>query len=143
MCQFRFPQPPSSTTGLSKRNDDESVTNDASKTLAKVHKLLVDGNTDVSLSELLTLANVESSDYCHALSTSSRGNTVVLKQDPCDSNISNYNATVMIAWQANMDIQYVMNAYACVMYVASYIMKNEQSMGELLKQKQQLHNYVK
>ena len=27
----------------------------------------------------------------------------------------------MLAWQANMDIQYVLNAYACVMYVASYI----------------------
>ncbi len=32
-----------------------------------------------------------------------------------------------------MDIQYVLNAYACVMYVASYIMKSERSMGELLK----------
>ncbi len=39
----------------------------------------------------------------------------------------------MLAWQANMDIQYVLNAYACVMYVASYIMKSERSMGELLK----------
>ena len=39
----------------------------------------------------------------------------------------------MLAWQANMDIQFVLNAYACVMYVASYIMKTERSMGELLK----------
>ena len=39
----------------------------------------------------------------------------------------------MLAGQAIMDLQYVMNPYACVMYVASYIMKNEQSMGELLK----------
>ena len=32
-----------------------------------------------------------------------------------------------------MDIQFVLDAYACVMYVASYIMKTERSMGELLK----------
>ena len=32
-----------------------------------------------------------------------------------------------------MDAQYVMDAYACVMYVASYMMKHEKSMGELLK----------
>ena len=32
-----------------------------------------------------------------------------------------------------MDIQFVLNAYACVMYVASYIMKTERAMGELLK----------
>ena len=32
-----------------------------------------------------------------------------------------------------MDIQYVINAYACIMYVASYIMKTDRAMGELLK----------
>ena len=49
-------------------------------------------------------------------------------------NVSlNYNPSVMLAWQANMDTQFVLNAYACIMYVASYIMKTERSMGELLK----------
>ena len=33
-----------------------------------------------------------------------------------------------------MDIQYVINAYACVMYIASYVLKVEKGMGELLKQ---------
>ena len=33
-----------------------------------------------------------------------------------------------------MDIQYVINAYACVMYIASYVLKAEKGMGELLKQ---------
>ena len=27
---------------------------------------------------------------------------------------------MLLAWQANIDIQYVLNAHACVMYVASY-----------------------
>ena len=39
----------------------------------------------------------------------------------------------MLAWQANMDLQYVMNPYACIMYVASYMMKTEKAMGELLR----------
>ena len=33
-----------------------------------------------------------------------------------------------------MDIQYITNAYACVMYIASYVLKAEKGMGELLKQ---------
>ena len=33
-----------------------------------------------------------------------------------------------------MDMQYIVNAYACVMYVASYVLKAEKGMGELLKQ---------
>ena len=31
-------------------------------------------------------------------------------------------------------VQYVLNAYACVMYVASYIMNTDRAMGQLLKQ---------
>jgi hypothetical protein len=31
------------------------------------------------------------------------------------------------------DIQYVLNAYACVMYVALYVMKSEIAMGKLLR----------
>ena len=63
-----------------------------------------------------------------ASEVSSTGNVVVLKREPSECN---YNSSVMLAWQANMDIQY---AYACVMYVASYIMKTERAMGVLLKQ---------
>ena len=59
---------------------------------------------------------------------------VVLKCNPKNCNVNNYNPNVLKAWQANMDIQYVMNPYACVMYVASYMTKSEKSMGELLKQ---------
>lgn len=47
---------------------------------------------------------------------------------------NNYNASIMLAWQANHDIQNVLNAYACVMYVALYVMKTEKAMGALLKQ---------
>ena len=47
--------------------------------------------------------------------------------------VDNYDGPVMLAWQANMDLQYVLNAYACSMYVASYIMKTDRAMGVLLK----------
>ena len=68
------------------------------------------------------------------MQASSTGNVVVLKREPSECFVNNYNSSVMLAWQANMDIQYVMNAYACVMYVASYIIKTERAMGVLLKQ---------
>ena len=64
---------------------------------------------------------------------STNGHVVVLKREPNECFINNYNPSVMLAWQANMDIQFVLNAYASIMYVASYIMKTERSMGELLK----------
>ena len=69
----------------------------------------------------------------NALEMSNNGNVVVLKRGPNECCINNYNPSVMLARQANMDIQYVLNAYAYVMYVVSYIMKTERSMGDLLK----------
>ena len=82
---------------------------------------------------MLVKAGVTLDQYVSALQVSTKGSVVILKRNPNECNINNYNASVMLAWQANMDIQYVLNAYACVMYVASYIMKTEKSMGELLK----------
>ena len=82
---------------------------------------------------MLAKADVTLDQYVTALQVSSKGSVVILKRKPSECNINNHNASVMLAWQANMDIQYVLNAYACVMYLASYIMKNEKSMGELLK----------
>ena len=33
-----------------------------------------------------------------------------------------------------MDLQYILDPYACVMYIAAYMLKSERSVGELLKQ---------
>ena len=87
----------------------------------------------MSLNDLLVKAEVSEKDYSEALQTSCTGNIVILKREPNECCINNYNSSVMLAWEANMDIQFVLNAYACIMYVASYIMKTERSMGELLK----------
>ena len=108
--------------------DPEHVIDQNMGVLTKVQKLIADGNTTLSLGELLNKAGVTEQEYIEALEVS---NVVVLKPNEC--YITNYNPSVMLAWQANMDIQFVLNAYACVLYVASYIMKTERSMGELLK----------
>ena len=135
-CRFNFPQPPSYNTLISEPNDDDDDTIDTvSNVLSKVRNEQIDNNAcvDVSLNELLTKVKISHSNYVDALKTSIRGNVVVLKRKPCECKINNYNPHVMLAWQANMDLQYVMNPYACIMYVASYMMKTEKAMGELLR----------
>ena len=90
-------------------------------------------NESLSLDKVLSAAKVTPSDYSEALKVSAKGSVVVLKLRPSECNINNYNVPVLLAWQAHMDLQYVLNAYACIMYVASYIMKTDRAMGELLK----------
>ena len=74
------------------------------------------------------------SHYTKALSLSKSGESVILKRQPCERNVNCYSPAVLRTWQGNMDIQYVINAYACVMYIVSYVLKTEKGMGELLKQ---------
>ena len=132
-CRFSFPKPPSSKTLITKDDPERGDNNQELTVLCKVQKLIADSNTDLSLAELLDKAQVTEQEYIHALEVSTNGNVVVLKREPGECFINNYNPSVMLAWQANMDVQFVLNAYACIMYVASYIMKTERSMGELLK----------
>ena len=115
---------------ITRSDIDPDVVTDAQRVLVKVHKVLADGHTDLSLDEVLVQAKVTLNEYMEALEVRSTGNVVVLK---CEPNECNYNSPVMLAWQANMDLQYVLNTYACVMYVASYITKTDRTMGVLLK----------
>ena len=52
-----------------------------------------------------------------ALEVSSKGSVIVLKREPNECFVNNYNSAVMLAWQANMDFQYVLNLYACMYHV--------------------------
>ena len=133
-CRFTFPKPPSTKTLITHCDVEPDVTSNAQSVLSKVYPILADNHADLSLEEILDKAEVTMNDYMNALEVSSKGNVVLLKRNPCECNINNYNNSVMLAWQANMDLQFVLNAYACVMYVASYMMKTEKAMGVLLKQ---------
>ena len=115
------------------QGDSDDDIKQASKHLLKVRKFLIEEDVNVTLCDLLNRASLFVVEYEKALATTARGNKIILRRDPCEGNINNYNPSVLLAWQANMDIQYVMDPYACVMYVASYIMKHEKSMSELLK----------
>ena len=46
---------------------------------------------------------------------------------------NNYNSACLHALRANMDIQVVLDVYACAMYIVSYISKAQNGMSELLR----------
>ena len=62
-------------------------------------------------------------DYIQALSISKYGQSVILKRQPFEQAVNSYSPAILKMWQANMDIQYVIDAYAYVMYIASYVLK--------------------
>ena len=61
---------------------DTDVVKSAQSVLAKVHKVLADGITDLSLDDVLLKADISLNDYTEALEVSSKGSIVVLKREP-------------------------------------------------------------
>ena len=137
-CRFNYPKPPSPHTIISDEPQEncQQQIDFAVKNLTAVKQVLEskDLSTDITLQEVLDRAHVTLDDYTKSLSISKCGRSVILKRKPSEQSVNYYSPTILKAWEANMDIQYVVNAYACVMYIASYVLKAEKGMGELLKQ---------
>ena len=137
-CRFHYPRPPSPHTIIARESQlcSDEQASEALSALAAVKKVLDDKNTaeEISLDELLDKAKVSFSAYLLGLRICSTGNSVVMQRKPSESWINTYNADIIRVWKANMDLQYILDPYACVMYIASYMLKSERSMGELLKQ---------
>ena len=80
---------------------------------------------DISFDELLKEFDVSEHQYLLAIQSSLNSPTIFLKRSPNELQINNYNPTCLLAWRANMDIQYVLDVYTCAMYIVSYISKAE------------------
>lgn len=101
--------------------------------LTAVHDQLLQlqPNDNTSLHEILEKAGVTENVYIQALKwikTRSGQPAVLLKRKPGEINVNKYNKTLMKSWEANLDVQFVTNTYACVMYVASYVSKPEKKL---------------
>ena len=137
-CQFGFPKPPTTNTVIARKpNDDtdETVTENAKIMLKMVQDALHKDSTHLAttINELLSDIGVGLDSYLEVIRLCSRGPTVVLHHSPCDAYINSCNADILRLWGANVDLQYVMNEVATVMYVCSYMTKGEKAMGETLK----------
>ena len=86
----------------------------------------------MTLDDILQEANVSSDSYHEALAMNVTGRSLVLQRRPCDININNYNPTSLSAWKANMHVQPVMDAYACIMHIVFDVTKDDREMGKVL-----------
>ena len=93
---------------------------------------LKDGK-DVTFDQLLEEFGVSEHKYILAIRSSLNCPTIFLKRHPNELRINNYNSPCLLAWRANIDIQFVLDVYACAMYIVSYISKAQKGMSELLR----------
>ncbi|XP_026113641.1 LOW QUALITY PROTEIN: uncharacterized protein LOC113092282 [Carassius auratus] len=156
ICRFNFPRPPSKNTFItrSRQTDkNEKTTDDGqceskdkrvnyskeiSKELAesimkKVRECLL--NSDAvfdSVDSMFASIGINQEIFECAYNKMTKKTNVVLKRKPSDVWVNQYNKDLLRCWNANMDIQFVVDAYSCIVYIVSYISKAEREMGLLL-----------
>jgi len=88
---------------------------------------------DISFEDFLKKIGLAEESYLLAIRNRLKRDTLFLKRSPSEIRINNYNAHLLQAWKANMDIQYVLDPYACATYILSYITKGQRGMSRLFK----------
>ncbi len=142
VCRFNFPRPPSSRTFITRGGSRDDLKSgdgkDAASTiLEKVKRALAHSETTYdSTEDFFESIGINQALFEKAYKQCSKKKMVVLKRSPKDVWVNQYNKHLLRAWQGNMDIQYVTDAYSVVVYIISYITKAEQEMGLLLQRAQ-------
>lgn len=138
-CRFNYPQPPMRQTRILCPLDKDMQQNaikrhkDTWKAI-KIHLDEVMEGEDISFDQLLSDLDVTEENYLLAVRSSINAATVFLTRSPNELRVNNYNPACLQAWSANMDIQYVLDVYACAVYIVDYISKAQKGMSELLRE---------
>ena len=88
---------------------------------------------DISFEDFLNKLQFTEDSYILAIRYTLMRDTLFLKRQLSEIRINIYNTNLLKAWQANMDIQYVLDPYACATYTLSYITKGQRGMSKLLE----------
>ncbi len=139
VCRFNFPLPPMPRTmilePLSETELDENVADILKKALERIRTLLDSIKADETMTfvEFLEKLDLSEQQYIKAIRLSLKHSTLLLKRSPAEIRINCYNPHLLKAWQANMDIQFVLDPYACAVYILTYITKGQRGMSKLLR----------
>ena len=82
----------------------------------------------MQLRDILDKLEINMDTYLQAirwLKTKNGQPAVLIQRKPAENRVNFYNANLLSAWEANMDIQFLTNVFDCIMYVISYMSKPE------------------
>jgi len=91
------------------------------------------GNELVTFDDFLDSVSLNYDNYIMAIRSSLTKPTVFIRRQPVEQRVNNFNIHCLNAWRANMDIQFILDIYACATYITSYVAKSARGMSELLR----------
>ena len=89
---------------------------------------------EISFSEFLQKLDMNEHTYINAVRSSLLSPKIFMKRSPSEVRVNPYNKLLLKCWEANLDVQFILDAYACASYIVSYISKGQKGMSNLLYQ---------
>jgi hypothetical protein len=137
ICKYNFPKPILQETMILEplSDEDTSLTHyyllylQIRACLDEIHK----EKRVISYEDFLVAIDVTESDYIKSIRASINKTTVFLKRTSRDIMVNNYNKDILSCHRANMDIQFILDPYACVRYIVNYINKGNRALSKLIR----------
>ena len=139
ICRFNFPLPPMPRTMILEPLTENKLEEDELEEVKQNYdqiKCFLDEmkyGENMTFEVFLDKLNLTEQQYLQAIRYSLKRTTLLLKRTPLEIRINSYNTNLLKAWRANMDIQFVLDPYACAVYILSYITKGQRGMSKLLE----------
>ena len=135
VCRFDYPRPPMRKTKILLPlgpDDDKKKTRELMKEIQIKTEQIARTNEDCSFDEYLEMLNVDEDSYIQAVRSKLKKPTVCLRRNVNERKINAYNRDMLILWEANMDIQFILSGYCTVKYICSYLSKSHKGISKLL-----------
>ena len=137
ICRFNAPFIPMDRTRILEKyipSDDQEMLD-----LRDLHDRLINAisHTDSNITkfdDLLKFLGCDLDKYILSVRSSLTRTRIFIKRSPKDIRINPFSLKIISLMRSNMDIQFVLNAYACVGYVVDYINKSNRGMSKLLRE---------
>ena len=101
----------------------------ANKILTKAKAVLEEEDLDENMSFETFYKKIDENlteeEYLECLRYTEKGAVLFLKRRVKERNINNFNPEMLEAWNGNMDLQIAFEPYAILMYIVSYVNKDE------------------
>ncbi|XP_069105156.1 uncharacterized protein [Argopecten irradians] len=138
VCRFGFPLPPLPRTMLLEPLETDVAEYRKKYTdLQKKMNEYKDGCSLSFLEFLQTVVQMEETEYIKCIRASLKGPKIFLRRNPAEMRVNYYNLAILQAWHANLDIQFVLDPYACATYIVSYISKSQRGISALVEKASQ------
>ncbi|CAF1560346.1 unnamed protein product [Rotaria magnacalcarata] len=112
----------------------EEISKNKQNVIKELENISKDKDNSLTFEEFLEHVNMNEEEYIKMIRSELKKAKVFLKRAPNEIRINAYNPMIMSLHRANMDIQFILDPYACLTYCVNYISKSENGMSKLLRE---------